>query len=230
VTAAERLTPDQEIDQLVNGFTHAERHLIRTPDRKQRAERHLSTHPSLLAQLRTLATDLPGQAEDATRRIPDSTPPGGWGALTAVLRIEGGAAAWVDRLAMPLRADAEGNLRFLLAQTTVPAYGQQVADDIHRWWTIARVEAGWDDPPRTLQDPCPYGDCGSRSLRVRAGVGAAWCSDCGATWDATTIGVLGGMLAEARAVRAADAGRRREQVRADRLERDAAQVSNGAPA
>jgi hypothetical protein len=226
----DRLTADQEVDQLVGGWTHAERRLVRTSDRKQRAERHLSAHCSLLTQLRRLAGDLPGQVEDATRRVPDSTPPGSWAALTAVLRIEAGAAAWVDRLAMPLRADAEGNLRYLLAQTAVPAYGGQIADDIHRWWTIARVEAGWDDPPRTLQDPCPYEDCGSRSIRVRAGVTAAWCSDCGATWDQATIGVLGGMLAEARALRAAEAHHRREQDRADRRRRDAAQVSDGAPA
>lgn len=226
----DRLTADQEVDQLVNGFTHAERHLIRTAARTQRAERHLSAHPSLLNQLRQLASDLPGQVEDATRRIPDSTPPGSWGALTAVLRIETGAAAWVDRLAQPLRANPEGNLRFLLAQTTVPAYGQQIADDIHRWWTIARVETGWDDPPRTLQDPCPYEDCGSRSLRVRAGVTAAWCSDCGAVWDSVSIGVLGGMLAEARALREAEAAHRRAQARADRHVRDSAQVGGGVPA
>jgi hypothetical protein len=230
VTAPDRLTPDQEVDQLVGGWTHAERHLIRTSDRKQRAERHLSAHRSLLDQLRRLACDLPGQVEDATRRVPDSTPPGSWGALTAVLRIEAAAAAWVDQLRMPLRADPEGNLRFLLAQTLIPAHGQQIADDIHRWWTIARVEAGWDDPPRTLQDPCPYEDCGNRSIRVRAGVSAAWCSDCGATWDATSIGVLGGMLAEARALREAEAAYRRAQDRADRREQAAAQVSGGGSA
>jgi hypothetical protein len=219
--AEDRLTTDQEVDQLVGGWTHAERHLIRTSDRKQRAERHLSHHPSLLNQLRTLAAELPGQLDDAARRIPDSTPPGAWGALTAVLRIEQAAGAWIDRLRMPLRADPEGNLRFLLAQCSAPAFGGQVAADIHRWWTIARIEAGWDEPPRTLTDPCPYEDCGARAIRVNAGVHAAWCSECGGTWDATNIGVLGGMLAEARAQREADATARRDQAR---QERAAAQV------
>lgn len=216
----DRLDADQEIDQLVGGYTHAERHLTRT-DGKERAERHLSTHPSLLRQLRALATGLPGLQEDAARRIPDSTPPGGWGALTALLRIEQAAAAWVDRLAMPLRADVEGNLRFLLAQATPPLpYADGIAADIHRWWTIARIEAGWDEPPRTLQDPCPYDDCRARAIRVRPGAAAAWCSECGATWDQASIGVLGGMLQAGRDDRAKDAAVRRA---AERQAREQAQ-------
>lgn len=225
--ADERLTTVEEVDQLVGGWTHAERHLIRTPDRKQRAERHLSHHPGLLAQLHAHAAELLGLAEDAAHRIPDSCPPGAWGAFCAVVRIEQAAAAWVDQLRMPLRADSAGNLRFLLSMTAAPGpHGEPIAADIHRWWTIARVEAGWDQPPRTLTDPCPAEDCGNRSIRVNAEVCAAWCSECGRTWDATNIGVLGGMLAAARELREADAARARAQRR---IEQATAQVSAVSP-
>jgi hypothetical protein len=201
-----RLTLDEEVGQLCAPYTHRERRLVRDAKGKQRAEHHTTEWPSLLDQVRQAAVEPAGQVDDAARRVPDSTPPGNWGAVAALMRVDAGAAEWVSvRLSVPLRPSTEGNIRYLLgAAYGLPAQTSAIGRDVHRWWTWARVESLWETPPRSLGDPCPY--CAAQTLRVRPGDTAegsyGWCTECAATWDGVEVRVLGQIIERARVERA----------------------------
>jgi len=230
VTAlADRLCLDEEVAQLCGPYQHRERRLVRSlKTGRQRAVYHETRWPSLLDQVRGAVVELPGQVEDAARRVPDSVPPGNWGALAVLMRVDVGAAQWVSvRLAKPLRATTEDNIRYLLgAAYGLPAQAAAIGRDVHRWWTWARIESLWEQPPRTLPDPCPW--CASRTLRIRPGEIAesayGWCTECAATWEGVEVRVLGKMVEEARVARATAARRCRE---ADRQARRLAETGAG---
>lgn len=62
--------------------------------------------------------------------------------------------------------------------------------DVLRWWGRARIVTTWDLPPLKPHVPCMA--CGKRGgLQVRVDHMVAVCLECGATWDARTIGILG---------------------------------------
>lgn len=162
--------------------------------KRERLGTHKAHHPSLLAQLRAACE--PGLVDDAGARVGESKPPVAISALDVLLRIEAASADWTSRqLEQPLRDTAEANIRLLGTLTRdVGAVG--LADSIIGWWRWARVESAWDGRPRDLRDPCPY--CNQRMLRVAWDVSAAWCRDCGLSWDGPDVGVLGAMLDQQR--------------------------------
>ena len=219
--AVDRLGLDEEVAQLCDPYQHRERRLVRGKNGKQRAQHHVTRWPSLLDQVREAAVEPAGQVDDAARRVPESTPPGNWGAIAALLRIEAGAAVWVsERLDRPLRPTTEGNLHYLLgAAYSLGAQASGIISAVHRWWTWARIESLWEDPPRTLGDPCPY--CASQTLRIRPSEpvenASGWCTECAATWEGVEVRVLGTIIEEARALRAAAARERREAERVRRI-------------
>jgi hypothetical protein len=56
-----------------------------------------------------------------------------------------------------------------------------VEADVRRWWTQARIVAGWDSPPWRPDNTCPV--CGvRRALRVRLSDRVGFCTECHETW------------------------------------------------
>lgn len=58
--------------------------------------------------------------------------------------------------------------------------------DVRRWWTQARIVAGWDTPTWRPDATCPM--CDARgTLRIRLSAKAGLCVECRDTWDPSTI-------------------------------------------
>lgn len=67
----------------------------------------------------------------------------------------------------------------------------ELARDMRRWWTWARIVSGWDSPAWRPDNTCPM--CGERrTLRINLAAQAAFCvhETCHETWDETRIGLL----------------------------------------
>src|SRR3546814_9920088 len=95
-------------------------------------------------------------------------------------------------------SDTATNLRAIAgrAQDLDPDHLATLDGDVLRWWGQARVVTTWDSPPLKPHVPCMA--CDKRGgLRVRVDRMVAVCMDCGATWDATTIGILGSQIGRA---------------------------------
>jgi hypothetical protein len=71
----------------------------------------------------------------------------------------------------------------------------RVEADIRRWWTMARIVAGWESPAWTPNAACPLCSTGG-ALRVRLAARIGLCTKCHETWDSSTIELLGRHIRE----------------------------------
>jgi hypothetical protein len=180
----------EAVDALTNPIRHTERIFDRDLHRNRRLRRvWVVTLPSLLDQL-ALAM-YPGEVyvEDQghTRTVPRSMAAARIEAVSALLQIDVGAAMWMRRAGLHLRATTTHNLRGLVgAQISDPALRR----DVNRWLGWATTLTGWERPPWTPQAPCP--GCGNYTLRVRLDRRTATCvsETCDHWWDETNIGLL----------------------------------------
>ena len=146
--------------------------------------------PSLLHQLEQAA--IPGETyiEDTNgtaHRTPASCPPARLEAINLSLAITAWAADKTWQARITVRENTTANLRALVG--AYPAEDRNMLNQLRRWIDQARVLAGWNLPPMRLKTPCPQCDTPD-ALRVRLDQQRAACTQCRATWDNTTIGLL----------------------------------------
>lgn len=156
--------------------------------------RHPSIVPSLLAQLEHASPS--GQGGERSGGY-ESRPAASIEALDTLCWIDTEASRW---LRVDFHQDDEGSTAACVAKlgSLLPSLEAPVAKvlraDIARWWTRARVVTGWDVAAFQPDNTCPA--CAKRgTLRIRtfgptdvSGFCTEW--TCGATWDATTVGLL----------------------------------------
>lgn len=152
---------------------------------------HVVVHPSLVVQLELAV-------ESSTAGGPggggyESRPTANIQALDALGILEREAAIWFRVI---VGAPAPRSIRRLLEQlverapTLTPERLRALDFDVLRWWARARIVTTWDTAPMKPHVPCM--NCDRRGgLRVTLFPTAAVCLNCGAAWDATTIGILG---------------------------------------
>jgi hypothetical protein len=115
----------------------------------------------------------------------------GLGALAHKRPVEALRANVADILAR-LSATTEDRLRQIgRAAGMLPEEALWNLDrDVQGWWSHARVATTWGQPPLRPHVPCS--ECGAMGkLRVQTNPTSAVCIECGAAWDALTIGELG---------------------------------------
>lgn len=153
--------------------------------------------PSLVDQLAT--AKIPGEvyAEDqggAVRRMPGSTPPAKIEAINLELALTAWAADNAWRLLRQVRETTTANLRAIVGAKVDSDTNTQLLTELRRWVHRALVIAGWQRPPWRPDVPCPA--CERRgTLRIRLDIETAICTECGETWDKTTIGILASYVA-----------------------------------
>jgi hypothetical protein len=152
-----------------------------------RTYHHATISPPLLIQLADAVTPS-GSAGAGAARPATSKPAARLDAIDTAARIEINAARWLRIL----RQDDDGDVVDLVRRAATHAATElELARDIRRWWTWARIATGWDLPAWQPDNTCPL--CGTRgSLRVRLVEQLATCVNdpCRETWDQTTIGLL----------------------------------------
>lgn len=150
---------------------------------------HSTIAPPLILQLLD-AVEPSSSAESGSgvARVAASRPAAAIDAIDTAVRIEADAARW-HRM---LRNDDAGETVDLVRRLLPFALtDHQIAKDIKRWWTWARVATGWDRPAWQPDNTCPL--CGVRgTLRVRVVEQLATCTNdtCRETWDSENIGLL----------------------------------------
>lgn len=202
MTPLERLA--DAIDELVEPRTHRE---ALTPDQAPiNARTGKPIHGAVLTDVTSLLDQLAhiqpgGGIADGGHRIPGSRPTAHLEALDALMLIDTESGAWLTMLRMRDRHSVAANLRALLGGATALPQPEQheLANNAHRWVTIAAVITGWEIPPWRPDNTCPL--CATRgSLRVRAGDGitsdevSATCVSCWEHWHPDTIGLLAGHI------------------------------------
>lgn len=150
---------------------------------------HQVEHPSLLDQLRMgISQTTAGGASAAGSR-----PPANLELIDALQLVRREVHGWVTHdCQQNLTGSIEGDLT-VVADRAGTFDRDSLVDldrDVQRWWGRARIATTWDTPP--LQPFVPCMACNARGkLRVRVTPLVAVCLECGATWDESTIGVLG---------------------------------------
>lgn len=168
---------------------------------------HVTRHPSLIDQLR--AAETAGRGSDGHVSGYESRPAARLEAIATLTAIDSEVATWITWRRHKLRPDTESNLRAVVGIATDlnPDDCRNLAEEVHRWLTWARVVTGWDSPPWRPNVPCPM--CATRGgLRIRLLEEHACCLDCGAAWDKSTIGLLAEEIRHAQENAAADTIRR----------------------
>lgn len=180
--------------------THHREHYMR----KRKPKYHVTSNPPLLAQLDESA--LPSNNRtDGAGTIAGSRPAANVDAIDTARRINRDATDWLNhyssiiihadpKLALELRhwwvndGDIVDRVRRL---APIALHDHDLARDIARWWTWARITTGWDQPPFQPHNTCPH--CGVLgSIRIRLHEHLATCTNdtCRATWNQDTIGIL----------------------------------------
>jgi len=190
LTDLELATVGDAVDALTNPFTSRTK-VDYWHGNNRRTRVHEARFPSLLRQLE--AAKRPGEVyvEPGTgggHGKPGSRPPARLEAIHLELAISLWAADMVWKARRPVREATVANLRALVG--AYPAEDSTVLGRLRGWVGSAKVLAGWSLPPRRLEAPCPQ--CNTvNSLRVRLDESTACCVECRATWDASTIPILG---------------------------------------
>jgi hypothetical protein len=187
-----------ELAELVDELCDPHQHVERVHDRVDRGTRrmraYVTTQQGLLAQLAEAAVDgAAGGESPGVRIVPQSRPPGCWEALARHTAITLHVAQWCWDLRIEQRATVEGNMRALVGAAGTIAAGQLEAlvADAKAWRHQAAVMTGWASPSFAPAVPCPR--CERRgSIRINLARQVAMCTgeECGALWEADTIGVL----------------------------------------
>jgi hypothetical protein len=186
----------EAVDELVEPREHSEPRTVRDDNGTWVTTQHRTHVPSLLEQLSEALE--PGGTGDTGRAVPGSRPSARVDAMDVEQRIDQAAYLWAKTYATDRRWDPlPSRLRALVgvAGWIETEEQHQLAVEVRRWATWARVVTGWEVPPFRPDNTCPL--CASRGgLRVRAGDGVtsteahALCLDCGEAWDPSTIGLL----------------------------------------
>lgn len=182
------------VNELTNPHQHVEAYTIKTRTGWIGC-RHITRAPALLTQL--WDNDTPSQAAgDGPRPGFKSKPAARLEALDAAVRIDLEASAWVRDLGEDdWHTDTAATIRQLhgLTVSADPVQRRAIEHDVRRWWTQARIVTGWDSPawsPNT--NTCPQcGERGTIKVRLDENIGMCVNDACRATWDETTIGILG---------------------------------------
>lgn len=151
---------------------------------------HHSTYapPLILQLLDAVEPSSSTEGGSGTARIAGSRPAARIDAIDTAVRIETDAARWLRRL--DASDDGEA-LDLVLRLHPFALTDSELARDVRRWWTWARIVTGWDLPAWQPDNTCPL--CGVRgTLRVRLVEKLATCinDNCRETWDEATIGLL----------------------------------------
>lgn len=188
------------VRELTEPHSHSESFSYAT-DQTTYAGRHVTNHPSLLAQL-AAATQMLGNADDGIRLGYGSRPSARLDAIDTLSRIDGEARSWFTATV----SSTEAAVR--LAASFVPSVhscGHACRDQtpecdrtcchrheldwqVRRWYTWSRLVTGWDRPAWRPDASCPA--CGKRGgLRVRIDEDQqnAMCTECHATWTEDNI-------------------------------------------
>jgi len=185
---------------LCDPHQHAERYEVWTKARNRQTRRHTTIQDGLIKQLYE-AVFHPGG--ERGRTAPASRPPLALEALGLHTAITVAVAKWCWNLHVPQRDSIEQDIRALVgAISTVDSDTQRTLHaDLKRWRTWCEVMTGWETLFAPGEVPCPIVECGQvGTLRILLAAKRAFCRNpaqqpdgtpvCGATWDATTIGVL----------------------------------------
>lgn len=190
-------TPLERIADAVNELTTPQSHVewFQRFDERTRKhltpEKHETSHPSLLEQLRAASTASKG-GDTAPTSGYESRPTARIEAVDRLAAVEQAVDDWLVRvIEQPTRLTLEDNLRALVGASPGLDTRQlsALARETARWLTWARVVTGWDTPPQRPNAACPL--CEARGdLRVRLEEKTAACLACGETWDPATFGLL----------------------------------------
>ncbi|MEO3922696.1 hypothetical protein ABGB07_02255 [Micromonosporaceae bacterium B7E4] len=211
-------------DELTDSRQHVERIPYWDSNRNRKHHVHRTTMPGLLQQMADLM--LPGADPDAGSGKPGSRPPGNWAALADHTAITIEVTRWCWDLRLDIRGTVEGNLRQLVGASMDGDTRARFEKDVRRWHRTAQTVTGWRTPPTEVRAPCPGWDdtrdqeCGRRTIRVNLAESEGYCSSCGTSWDAATIGLLGETVRAYNAAAAADATVARARARAERANKD----------
>jgi len=178
------------VRDLTQPYTHIEPYAVVDGKGRVRPKHHLTKHPSLLDQLRAAETAGHGN-EDQPAGGYESRPAARLEAIATLNAIDSEVATWITWRRNTVRPTTEANLHAIVgvAADLVLADRRELAVEVRRWLTWARVVTGWDSPPWRPNVPCPM--CATKGgLRIRLIEEAAACLDCGAAWDRDSIGLL----------------------------------------
>lgn len=149
---------------------------------------HTTQAPSLLEQLANL--EPPSNGTNGTGGY--RSRPAAWtDPIDTLAAIDQEAAAWIRRLGdRPPPTTKERVLRVHGLWASQDDQTQRdIGRDVARWWTQARILAGWDSHAWRPDNSCPM--CNERrTLRIKLADQIAFCTDCRDTWDETNIGLL----------------------------------------
>jgi len=170
---------------------------------------HVHHQPSLLGQLEHAAPS--GQGEERAAGGYESRPAARLEAVDTFMLIDHQAARWVRQLGEDDPGDTATCVRLTAAlianvdrchrhkphrdddRHITCCTWHRAEDDVRRWWTLARIAAGWEDAPWRPHATCPAcGHLGGLRVRMdqtRGSVGM--CVECHETWPPETIGILG---------------------------------------
>jgi len=145
-------------------------------------------HPSLLEQLdNPFSTGTVGRAAPGNH----SRPLANLAAVDLLALIRREASEWARYCSgRPPSPDLPSNLRTLASRAHDLSDDDLsgLSADVLHWWARARAVSGWDVAWR------PHVRCMAcerlGGIRVRSDPMSAVCLDCGAAWDAATIGIL----------------------------------------
>ena len=175
------------VRDLTQPYTHIEPYAV-VDGGKVKPKHHVTKHPSLLDQLRAAEQHA---GNDGTSGGYESRPAARLEAIATLNTIDSEVATWITWRRRPVRGTTEANLRAIVGIATDlgPDDRRELAGEVRRWLTWARVVTGWDSPPWRPNVPCPM--CGVKGgLRIRLLEESAACLDCGSAWDKGTIGLL----------------------------------------
>ena len=170
------------IHELTQPTQHREHYL-----RKRKPRYHVTSNPPLLAQLDESAMPSNNRI-DGAGTIAGSRPSASLDAIDTANRIHTDATQWLHNLGLTTTGTTIDRIRRLTPEALTYA---DLARDIRRWWTWARITTGWDQPAWNPDNTCPI--CTRRgTLRIRLADKLATCIDdtCRTTWDEATIGLL----------------------------------------
>jgi hypothetical protein len=184
------------IVELVEPRTEVISQHVLSDDRTRMEVRDTKTeHPSLIGQL---STSVKSQTDQTSSSGYGSRPTLNVAGVSVLQDITSESWIWLRALdrKRAARADMRDSLTARLYRlhdlaATLPLDLLSKLDvEVTRWWAQARVTTSWGDAPYRPHVPCA--ECGKiGGLCVTLTPTAAACLDCGAVWDAATIGILG---------------------------------------
>lgn len=181
-----------DIADVAGDLADARQHTERIPywdtNRNRKFRTHVTVQPGLLAQLYECVYPAQAEGDGPRRPHPGSRPPLALEALSTHTVITLAAARWCWSLRIDQRHTVEGNLRALVgaAATLDEDTALTLLSEMHQWRRWAAVQTAWESPAFAPYAPCPH--CGIRtSLRINLAVQLAYCRNCQAAWDDTTL-------------------------------------------